>query len=77
MVAVEPNNRKRDAGREGEGDPLGGELRAEVDEAIARYLAEGGASASPRGKPRGLPKDRRPTIEGPNNAGAAVIEGRG
>ena len=69
------NDRKRDA--DGGIDPLEGELRAEVDEGIARYLAEGGVSASPRDKPCGLPKDQRPTIEGPNNAGAAVIEGRG
>ena len=74
---MEPNDRKRDADGEGASDPLEGELRAEVDEGIAQYLASGGVSASPRGKPRGLPKDRRPTIEGPNNAGAAVIEGRG
>ena len=77
MVAVEPNDRKRDANGEGADDPLPGELRAEVTEYLAEYLAKGSVGAGQRGKPRGLPKDRRPKIEGPDNAARAVIEGRG
>lgn len=77
MGAVEPDDRNRDAWRKSADDLLKGGLRAEVDAGTAEHLAAGGLSGSPKGRPRGLPKGRRPKIEGPDNASAAVIEGRG
>ncbi len=50
-----------------------------VQAALREYLAGRGYMASaglPRRKPRGVPKERRVRIEGPNNLGAAVVEDR-
>ncbi len=48
--------------------------------ALREYLAGRGylllSSDRPRRKPKGVPKDRRVRIEGPDNLGAAVIEDR-
>lgn len=40
------------------------------------YLEPARRREEPRGKPRGVPKERAVRIEGPNNLGAAVIEDR-
>jgi len=52
-----------------------------VQAALKEYLAGRGyllssASALPRRKPKGVPRDRAVRIEGPDNLGAAVIEDR-
>jgi hypothetical protein len=40
------------------------------------YLPPSSSSGQPRHKPRGVPRERRVRIEGPDNLGAAVIEDR-
>lgn len=51
-----------------------------VQAALREYLSgRGYIPSSRRGvrrKPRGVPKEKRVRIEGPDNLGAAVIEGR-
>lgn len=51
-------------------------MQAALRECLAGrgYMAR--ASRNPRGKPKGVPKDRAVRIEGPDNLGAAVIEDR-
>lgn len=48
--------------------------------ALSEYLEGRGyltlSSTEPRGKPKGVPRDRAVRIEGPDNLGAAVIEDR-
>lgn len=50
-----------------------------VQAALREYLAGRGylppsSSGQPRRKPKGVPRERRVRIEGPDNLGAAVIE---
>jgi hypothetical protein len=52
-----------------------------VQAALREYLAGRGylppsSLGQPRHKPRGVPRERRVRIEGPDNLGAAVIEDR-
>ena len=52
-----------------------------VQAALREYLAGRGylmhaSSGRPRRKPRGVPKERRVRIEGPDNLGSAVVEDR-
>jgi hypothetical protein len=50
-----------------------------VQAALREYLAGRGylpTSGRSRSKPKGVPRDRRVRIEGPDNLGAAVIEDR-
>lgn len=52
-----------------------------VQAALREYLAGRGYMAPaeagfPRRKPRGVPRERRVRIEGPDNLGAAVVEDR-
>lgn len=55
-------------------------LTAVMRAALREYLTGRGylalSSEAPRRKPRGVPRERRARIEGPNNVGAAVIEDR-
>jgi hypothetical protein len=56
-------------------------LTAVMQAALREYLVgRGYLSLSTQGalhkKPKGVPKERRARIEGPNNVGAAVIEDR-
>ncbi len=55
-------------------------LTAVMQAALREYLAGRGylllSSDRPRRKPKGVPKERRVRIEGPDNLGAAVIEDR-
>lgn len=54
-------------------------LTAVMRAALREYLAGRGylsSSDGPRRKPKGVPKERRARIEGPDNVGAAVIEDR-
>jgi len=52
-----------------------------VQAALREYLADRGylppsSSVRSRRKPRGVPREKRVRIEGPDNLGAAVIEDR-
>jgi hypothetical protein len=50
-----------------------------VQAALREYLAGRGyltPEGRPRRKPKGVPKERRVRIEGPDNLGAAVVEDR-
>lgn len=55
-------------------------LSAVMQSALREYLEERGylhrGGGEPPSKPRGLPRDKRPIVEGPDNVARAVVEGR-